>query len=936
MKTRRFIWAVTGLLTIASCEREPMGTRLEPAPDSFQLTATIAPDGPETRTILLDNPGVRMQTRWAAADAIGLFSSSGEAFSLNLTASDISDDGKTAVFRSSSALPSGTLTAFYPANSEASFSNGKITTRFPDTQHYTSARGVSQPDPAVSLMAGTGTAASGIAFCNVMAVLKIGQAFDETTVIRSVTLRDLSGGALSGSVTIDPSKNYASELSSGPDVLTLDCGEEGVTLEQGVMGIFYFIVPARQYSQGLEITFVTKEGEHMSRTAGTVRGTSFNRGVIYPVGDISNRDYVAGKDAAVLSDNAYMMTPELLRKMTVIEKGEDFVINEDGGTVTCNGESIKAPWFNMMVSNELGFKKGDYFVFDSTDDLPDGGVYKITDIQSPFGDENHSRIDLRMTTDFAGAYKHLNFGTEIYDAEGKFMEGGGAELDLSSYLSEVVNADGESVPYSVSPSGQIMLSNEVVEEALTRAMVKAGTTLTTPTLKIECKSDKVEGSMGLNVSVGIRAGLKIEEGELQWVHVSLNPKVNFAASYTLTGSDNRSKSIHLITLYFVPGIPIAPGVVLTPEVEIRAGIGIGGEVKFSTNIKYTYDMGTYGLSYVDGDGFRFHHEEAIPDKDEGFNPEVDFSLTGTLYAQGTITMIPTISLFRVFRAGMYVDFTLKFGLTGGVETIEKNVYQVKKMFLQPEMSFAPYVATLGGHFTKKWDDLIPSPEFDPLWERYLQPVIDKSAAISLVGNGVSQRNYRYADGSGYYVLACQEGYDDNTPIPFIGIAGHGILHQVTGVQYQAKSLKPTLDDWTVVVDVDGGEVSGLPWGSLVLSALGVIPSYNYQYYNRSNVERHEVLDIPHSQDDDDEISVSGEAGVTSIRSGEVRSIHLRCINKRNKAVYEVLGGNPFTFYWPNTPDGPWFVRRSLTEYEYNHDPFYSNCPVWPSDIPLPY
>jgi hypothetical protein len=936
MEKRHFIWAALGLLAIASCARETLDTPFEPAEESFQLTATIAVDGPETRTILLDNPGVRMQTRWAPDDAIGLFAASGEAFTLTLAGSDISEDGKTAVFRSSATIPSGTLAACYPAQSGATVSNGTIRTRFPDTQHYILARGVSQPDPAVSLMAGTGTASSGIAFSNVMAVLKIGQAFDETTIIRSVTLRDLSGGALSGSITIDPSNNYASQVSGGPAVLTLDCGEEGVTLEQGVMGLFYFIIPARQYPQGIEITFVTKEGERMSRTAGTTRGASFNRGVIYPIGDISNRDYVAGKDAAVLSDNAHMMTPELLRKMTVIEKGEDFVINEDGGTVAYNREVIKAPWFNMMVPNELGFKKGDYFVFDTSDDLPEGGVYKITAIQTPFGDENHSRIDLRMTTDFAGAYKHLNFGSKIYDAEGNSVEGGGEELDLSSYLSEIVNSDGESVPYSVSPSGQIMLSDEVVEEALTRAVIKAGTTLSTPTLKIECKSDNVEGSMGLNVSVGIRAGLSIEEGELQWVHVSLNPKVNFAASYTLTGSASKDKTVHLITLYFVPGIPIAPGVVLTPEVEIRAGIGIGGEVKFSTSVNYTYDMGTYGLTYTDGDGFRFRHEEATPAKDEGFNPEVDFSLTGTLYAKGTVTLIPTISLFRVFRAGMYVDFTLKFGLTGGVETIEKNVYQVKKMFLQPEMSFAPYVATLGGYFTKKWDDLIPSPEFDPLWERYLQPVIDKNAAISLVGNGVSQQNYRYADGSGYYFLACQEGYGDNTPIPFIGIAGHGILHQVTGVQYQAKSLKPTLDDWTVVVDVDGGEVSGLPWGNLVLHALGGISSYNYQYYNRSNVERHEVLDIPHNQGDEDDISVSGEAGVTSFRSGEIRSIHLRCINKRNNAVYEVLGGNPFTFYWPNTPDGPWFVRRSLTEYEYNHDPFYSNCHVWPSDIPLPY
>jgi hypothetical protein len=113
-------------------------------------------------------------------------------------------------------------------------------------------------------------------------------------------------------------------------------------------------------------------------------------------------------------------------------------------------------------------------------------------------------------------------------------------------------------------------------------------------------------------------------------------------------------------------------------------------------------------------------------------------------------------------------------------------------------------------------------------------------------------------------------------------------------------------------------------------------SANYQYTNRSNLERHEVLTIPRGQDDEADISASGEVGITSTYSGAVRSIHLRCINKRNHAVYDVIDGGPFTYYWPNTPDGPWFVRRSLTEYEYNHDPFYSNCHVWPSDIPLPY
>ena len=934
MKALRYILAALIVCALTACAREQMDQLSEP--DRFELTATIAPDGPETRTILMDNPGVRMQTSWVAGDAIGIFTSSGDSFTMSVSEGDITNNGRTAVFRSSSAIPSGAISAYYPAISGASISGGKITTAFPNVQHYVKVNGVPQPDPAVSLMAGTGTALSGVAFCNVMAVLKIGQAFDEETVISSVTFRDLDGKAVSGNITIDLADNYASQVSGGSDILTLDCGEDGVRLDEGVMGVFYFIVPAKEYPMGVEIAFNTQEGERMVRTAGTTHGTTFNRGVIYPIGDIANRDYLAGESSSILSDNAYMMTPERLRQMVIIDSGEAPVSNFDGGTVVCDGKAVTAPWFSMLVSNDLGSKEGDYFVFDATDDLTEGGVYQITEMETPFGDESHSRIEIRMTSDFAGAYKRLSFGEQLFDADGNSIEGAGQDLDLSSYLSGIKDSEGNEVPFSISSSGQIVLSNETVEEALTKAVLKMDKSLKTPQLGVKVKSGAVEGSMGLSLAIAIRAGIKIEDGELQWAHVSFNPKVTFAASYSLTGSDYQSKSVHLITLYFIPGIPVAPGVVLTPEIELRAGIGIGGEVKFSTSVSYTYDMGTYGLSYVNGRGFNFIHEEATPPKDDGFNPNVDFSLTGTFYAKGSIIAIPSISLFRVFRAGMYIDFGLKFGLTRGLETIDNNVYDVKKMFLTPDLSFSPYVASLGGVFTKKWDDLIPSPEFDPLWERYLAPVIDKNHALGLIATGVYQEHYRYTDGTSYYFIECQEGYGDNTPIHFLGVAGHGIFNAITGVNYKVKSLKPTLDDWTVVVDVDGGSVSGIPWGNLVLQSQGIISSYSYQYYDRYNMERHEVLTIPNAQKDEEEISAEGTTDVSTIYSGAIRSVHLRCVNKRNNAVIDIRNIGPFSFYWPDTPDGPWFVKRSITEYEYNSTGYgYGSHRIWPSDVPLP-
>ena len=930
MKIRLYILASLGIL--AACAHEPMESLSESAPDSFELRATIAPDGPATRTILVDNPGVRVQTCWKAGDAIGIFPSGGDYMSMSVSAGDIADNGKTAVFRSSTAIPSGSISAYYPARSGASSSGGKISTVFPSTQTYVKVQGVPQPDPEVSLMAGVGTAMTGVAFCNVMAVLKIGQSFDEITKIKSVTFRDISGTAVSGDIIIDLNNNYSSSVSGGSDILTLDCGEEGVTLEKDALGVFYFIIPARNYPQGIEITFITDSGERMSCTVGTTKGATFNRGVIYPIGEVSNHEYLGGKDASVLSDNAYMMTPELLRQMTVIERGEALVRNFDGGTVVCDGVAMKAPWYKMMVSNDLGFKKGDYFVFDESDELPTGGVYKVVEAQTPFGDKNHSCIELRMTADFAGAFKKLEFGEELYDKEGNSIEGAGETLDMASYVSEVVDSEGNSVPFSVSSDGQIMLTDEVVEDLLTKAIIKHETSLSTPTLSREYKTEHCEASVGVNISIDIRAGLKIADGELQWLHVMFNPKVNFSAEFTLSGSDYQSKSYHLITLYCLPGIPISPGVFLTPELELRATVGIGGEVKFSTSIKYSYDLGKFGFSYLNGQGFTFHSEESKPAPTDGFKPDVDFSLTGTIYARAGLMPIPSISICKVLRAGMYIDCGLKFGLTGGAETIEGHVYEVRRLFLQPDIKFSPYVASLGGVFTKKWDDLIPSPEFDPIWERYLQPVIKYPSTLNVGGIGVAMDSYKYTDGTNYYILQCQEQMSDQDPLPihFIGVAGHPIYQTINKIDYGFASIKPTLDEWDVVIDVDSGTLTNLPWGQLVLMSMNnITTSYLYLYTDRYNLDRYTIMTIPAGKDDP--VGGAGNVELEHIYSGAVRSVHLRCINKRNKAVYEAKSKGPFAFYWPDTPDGPWFKWISVSEYEYNQCVW----PVWPSDVPLP-
>ena len=70
------------------------------------LTVTIDDDEQATRAIVIDNPGIRLETTWTAGDQLGIFGAgqSNEPYTIN--ASTISDDGRTAAFTSTASIPS--------------------------------------------------------------------------------------------------------------------------------------------------------------------------------------------------------------------------------------------------------------------------------------------------------------------------------------------------------------------------------------------------------------------------------------------------------------------------------------------------------------------------------------------------------------------------------------------------------------------------------------------------------------------------------------------------------------------------------------------------------------------------------------------------------------------------------------------------------------
>ncbi len=929
MKTTRYILAALLLCVFAACTSEPA-----PSGSSivYELTASIAPDGPQTRTILIDNPGVRVESFWTFGDAISLFTSSGENLTLFVDYENIGDGGKTALFHSYEGFPSGNLSALYPADKNAKVSGGKISTVFPDTQHYVMYLSQPEPDPAVSLMAGTGNATSGVAFKNIMAVLKIGRSFDRETTVSAVTFSDLSGGAVSGTLSIDPSNNYASQVSGGNAVLTLDCGE-GVEMEPGATGVFYMVVPAKAYPKGIRLSFITSEGDPVTVDVGTDNGITLGRGIIYPVGEISARDYIAGDDASILADNAHLMNSEVMRKVTVLDVRMEYVINADGDYVCYGNERVDAPYYSILIPNEMAFKEGDYLVFEATDDLPNGGVFLITKKETPYADENHSRIEAHLTTDFAKAFKKLDYGAQLFDADGNRIEDAGEDIDLASYLSDVVDYQGESIPYSITNDGQILISEEDFEEAVTKStVIKTNKSISSPKLSMTISDPKkiCEATVGAKLTINMRAGVKVEDGELQWLHFTFNPQIKVSGNFSIKGPISKSKEFHLITLHFVPGIPVAPGVVLTPELEIRGSVGVGGEVVFSTSIEYAYDLGNFGFSYTCQQGFNFHHFESEPKPDDKFQPELGASLTGTLYAQGTLSAIPSLSLFGIFRAGIYTDFTLKFAATIGGETIDNNIYDTRKLSLVPELAFSPYVASLGGVFSSKWENLIPKIEFDPLWERYLDPVMDYNTKIDMFGPSVDEIPFIATKGGSCYLMQLKTQ-------DYVGtlFAIGRIWRSLDGFTYTCKSLKPTLDDWEVCVLVMNGEFSSRWQSYLVgynLNLTSLIPPTPELFEQN----RYQLMDIPSNQGEDDDISASGEIFCPGeFLPGEPRVLRLVCVNKRNNMIYPLKQSYPITYYWPQTPDGPWWDVKSISSDEYQNYREYG-FHVWPSDIPLPF
>lgn len=706
MKARYYFFTI---LSVAAALAGCAPNSLTPPAGGESLRGVIDSDLAATKAILLDNPGVKLESFWVAGDQIGVFGGSAANVAFQVAAEDLSADARTAEFRADASIPNGTLTAYSPYQAGAAGDGDGIVINFPDKQQLVTVNGIVQPDPAAHILYGTGSRGGGLVFRSMIAVLKIGQAFETETLVKSVEFRDLSGAPVAGAMKLS---GAGAEITGSTQVLTLDLGD-GLAFPAGSIRPLFLIVPARAYPQGFEITFVDDKGVRTVRTVGSAMGKTLERSVVYLVGDISGENYDA-QATAVLKPEATLMTPEVLDKVQLVDVHHVQLLDPDGNP--CYDQDyvpLYMPRLGLLVHKDLDPQVGHMLVFNQpTDDLPGGGVYRITQ-STPVGD--FYDVVASPEVNFAAAYENLQIGTPLFDDAGNLLEDGGVEIDLASHVVSIVDVETDStIPFDATKGGVIQFG----EDAMATLFGLPETKVTRknyafPNLSLKHSGDNAECSLGAELTLKTKFAVGSIQGELQYVHLTVEPEFKLSAEFVLMGGFQVGKKAHLIKLLTTP-IVIGP-LVLTPSVDISCEIGLGGEVKFSTSVSYVYNAGMFGLSYNRGDGFTARHQ-TVPVEPAEITPEVG-GMSASLYAYATLNADPYLSIYGLFGMGVQTGFSLKFGATYEEKT------QSMKLALEPELEMVPSFASLGGYFTHTFTDLTTNVAFDPLWERYLFPKV---------------------------------------------------------------------------------------------------------------------------------------------------------------------------------------------------------------------
>lgn len=863
------------------------------------LVATIDSGTAYVKASPIDNPGICLDNKWQDGEKIGIFGTGSSNVIFDVSGKDISSDGKTARFKSDVAIPSGTLTAYSPFQEGASVSSDAITIDFPAVQKYVVTNGVPQPDPQCNIMLATGDASRGLTFRNAMAILKIGQLFEKETKVKTVEFRDLSGTPVSGKMTLSWNGGSPSAVITGEgEKITLNLGE-GLEITPGQKGIFFLIVPAREYAKGFEITFTDTEGSKIVKNAGTAGGKILKRSVVYPVGDISSREPAVGS-VGTLKPQAQIMTAEKLDKISILSSTPDYVYWEDGTKVQTLNKyglttDLRMPTLDMMMHKDLNPVEGNWLLFDETSELlPSGGVYRIKTVIHMSDD--YYEVVAVPDPNVAAPYEELIVGEPLIDGNGEIDENGGVPLDITSYISSIVNEQGEEMSYAVSRSGEILLSEEMVADMYgldTKAVMKHK--FISPTLSLNSKGENVEIAVGGSISLDTRVAIRYMQGEFQYMQFTVTPEIEFSLGTTLKMDGNVERNVRLYTINVLP-FPVAPGILVTPQIVLHAKVGVGGEMKVSASFTASQKLGTYSLAYNKGDGATLRWLKPAIENPTEFNLDSD-GVEGSLYAYGSLGVITNISLYAMCGLGLDNELTYKFATTF-------NSNGGRKLSLTPEFEVTPSFTCLLG--SKKFTDLTAKMDLDPVWERYIRPETTSSTIIP-----------RY-NWSPEMSIELANGNIVQTSVP---MSVKGIDYNITLSGRCVEDMKVALliytgDDIKYILDPYGSDPTGAEYNNYVNSGLKDLYGRHYmvdkQLVNPSEKPA-SIIEIGTYPADEEEMTFNG-TGYGTFVSGQAYGVVGALLVGEDTYPFDIGGSydyyHPFIFWWPNRSNGQPYVVMS--------------------------
>lgn len=725
MKARHIILYVAAVLGLTACSDTLFedGTRRPADGESRRLEGRILQSTTprQTRALMIDNPGTSVTLKWQQGDQIGVFGSKmGNNVPYTIAGNDISNGGRTASFETQYDGTAGDLLAYFPYDASARLeADGNLQLSLPATQQYAEEDYVARPEAAYSLMAARGDTKQGVVFRNVLALLKIGLVSPDENQprrVRRVTFRDLDGKPVSGAFTVtwngdEPTATF----SGGGTTLTLDCGEDGVLVDTLRTCPFFLSVPARTYPKGFELTFELTDGSSFSKTVGTTAGKTLLRSVVYPIGDFAQENFEGC--SSTLMPNARYVDAELMDQIT-------------GYQVSYHSDGFMWDSELYTASGNKDFAKDQILLFPPSEVFPYGNAVKVKSV-----DEGISQNVVRITQceDFAEAYKEIKIGEPCWNDDGTFIEGKALTLNLNKYLQKIVLPDGEEV-YFDRDGDEISLElpydpdeDPNLSAEMTRS-VRMDETFSTPTLRLkmgkEGSGTYVKGKASLNMAAKVDFGAKMvlnaEDGALHYAGLSIHPVIKAQCKFDAQGEFKaESGDKYLFTAVF-GGLVIA-GVPVTFECDFYASVTLHGNMELKGTITYQKTLSAFGFSYIKGDGFTGRSNFQQPDENEGFRiPEV--GLTGSIGMTGTITPAPKIHVYGLFDVGVRAPMSMDFTVSG--EWQKGGASNGLKATLTPSIALEPFVYTLGGLYTKTFKDFA-SHQFNPIWERWLTPQIEK-------------------------------------------------------------------------------------------------------------------------------------------------------------------------------------------------------------------